>query len=270
MYSLSIGNTPPKTTSESLATTLSSARASLTDALENQSSKAANATYSIDEMLYTALSNAAYTNLGLLKSSTSASATSGPSRYVSATLQSFDIAQQLQASQSNNIMSLLDQFGGISVSGTYYPNPEAQSESYIKAVLKRKGNKQITEDQAEQAQKEKEDAEEKARQAETDGTSGSKAASDAAGSDETTQDAAASKTDAASPDASPANAAPPETSGPTPTTGQPAGTENPPEQTVPVSTADAADPPIHPLSETTAAGTRAASLPGYAPVDRLV
>ncbi|UJX41022.1 hypothetical protein K9F62_20455 [Desulfovibrio sp. JY] len=270
MNSLSIGSPSKDTTSESLSTMLASARPSLTDALENQSSKAVTDTYSINESLYAALSNATYTNLGLLNNIASSSATTGPSRYVFATLQSFDIAQQLQASQSNNIMSLLDQFGGISVSGTYYPNPEAQSESYIKAVLKRKGNKQIREDQAEQAQKEKEDAEEKARQAETDGTSGSETASDAAGSDETTQDAAASKTEAASPDASPANAAPPETSGPTPTTGQPAGTENPPEQTVPASTADAADPPIQPLSETTAAGMRAASLPGYAPVDRLV
>lgn len=70
-------------------------------------------------------------------------ASSGNSRYVDATLNSLKTSQRLKNSKDDDLFALVNQFGGINVSGTYYPNDDAGSEAEIKAAVKRQGSQEI-------------------------------------------------------------------------------------------------------------------------------
>lgn len=104
----------------------------------------------------TLLSNATYSNLGIMRGTTSQTGTTGSSRYVDATLASLAVARQLRTAEQTSILSDLDQYGGVNVSGTYYANPLAESEAAIKRRLKGKTSAAIMKQAAEDARKERE------------------------------------------------------------------------------------------------------------------
>lgn len=67
------------------------------------------------------------------------------SRYIMARLNSFHIAKQMQIEQQNNMFSLLDQFGGINVSGTYFENPSQASQAEADEAIKQKSDEEVLE-----------------------------------------------------------------------------------------------------------------------------
>lgn len=64
-------------------------------------------------------------------------ADSGESRYLKAAKQARTISAQYKNAYDSEAFAALQQYGGISVSGTYYPNPNAPSKAEIEANQKR-------------------------------------------------------------------------------------------------------------------------------------
>lgn len=188
------------------------------------------------------LSNATYTNLGILQGTTAQTGTTGQSRYVDATIGALILQRKMELVQQNSIMSDLNQYGGVNVSGTNYPNDLAPSENEVKANLKRKGDAAIMEKAAQDAKKDQEAAEKDAKenasaeaQSATDGTGTS---SDAGGIQGAAADDAAAQT-AATPGIS--DAAATSTTGDTGETTTPASVSG--ESTAPGGEAGAGDAP---------------------------
>ena len=116
------------------------------------------------------LSNTTYTNFGILQGTTSQTGTTGQSRYVDATLAALAVQMQMKSAQQSSIMSDLDQYGGISVSGTNYPNALAPSEAEAREKLESEGNAVLMEKAVEDAQKEQEAADQEAQESAAAGT----------------------------------------------------------------------------------------------------
>lgn len=92
------------------------------------------------------------------------SSSSGQSRYVAATLSALKATAQMKNKMDDKLYDLVDQFGGVCVSGTYYPNPEAPSEAEIKAALQRQGTRAIVKNADEDFKEARDAAEQQAAQ----------------------------------------------------------------------------------------------------------
>lgn len=130
------------------------------------------------------LSNATYTNFGIMQGTTAQSGATGRSRYVDATLGARVLQREMDRVQQNSIMRDLNQYGGVNVSGTNYPNALAPSENEVKANLKRKGSAVMMKQAAEDAKKEQVAAEKDAQETASAGTQ-----AETAGTTATTGDA---------------------------------------------------------------------------------
>ena len=76
------------------------------------------------------------------------------SRYVSATLKGFKAEREMDQARQNSTTALLEEFGGVNVSGTYFRG-EGHSENWYKQRLKQKGAQELMEDAAERARRER-------------------------------------------------------------------------------------------------------------------
>ena len=76
------------------------------------------------------------------------------SRYVSATLKGFKAEREMDQARQNSTTALLEEFGGVNVSGTYFRG-EGHSENWYKQRLKQKGAQELMEDAAERTRRER-------------------------------------------------------------------------------------------------------------------
>ncbi len=82
------------------------------------------------------------------------------SRYIMARIDSFENAKQVQLQQQNDMFASLDQFGGISVSGTYYPNPLKASQAEAEEACQNASDEKVLEESEEVLENMKEEIEE--------------------------------------------------------------------------------------------------------------
>ena len=82
------------------------------------------------------------------------------SRYIMARIDSFENAKQVQLQQQNDMFASLEQFGGISVSGTYYPNPLKASQAEAEEACQNESDEKVLEEAEEVLENMKEEIEE--------------------------------------------------------------------------------------------------------------
>ena len=76
------------------------------------------------------------------------------SRYVAATLKGLKAEREMGQSRQNSATALLEEFGGVNVSGTYFPG-EGHSENWYKQRIKQKAEREMMEDAAERLRRER-------------------------------------------------------------------------------------------------------------------
>jgi|GEM_PF-3351177 len=136
--------------------------------------------------LYPTLSNTTYSNLGVLNEP----ASSGTSRYVSATIGSFKIAENMQASQANRLFGSLDQYRAINTGDDEWSAAElSELKSRVESTQQGEKDKEITEDAAEEFKKDREAAEAQEAEAQAGQSAADASATAQAGSDEAAAEA---------------------------------------------------------------------------------
>jgi|GEM_PF-5514731 len=99
------------------------------------------------------------------------------SQYLTARLDSFNVANQIKQSSENELFSMMDQFGGVTVGVVYSPGDKTAgagaSENEIKSALTRKSDREVMEKAQEEFEKEREaqEAEDAAAASEAQGGS---------------------------------------------------------------------------------------------------
>ena len=87
------------------------------------------------------------------------------SRYVSATLKGLRAEGQMEDARQSSATALLDQFGGVNVSGTYYPSEGGHSDDWYKKQLKQKDDQRMMEEAAERMRRERKQERERTEKA---------------------------------------------------------------------------------------------------------
>lgn len=91
-------------------------------------------------------------------------------KYMSAAIKSLQLSNNMENSKDSQLFSALDQFGGMTVGAVYVPdsdsNAKTGSESHIKMLLERQGDKQIVKNADDEFQKERDAADKNAEVAE--------------------------------------------------------------------------------------------------------
>lgn len=87
---------------------------------------------------------------------------SGQSRYVQAKLSAMKASRQMKNKMDDNLFDLVDQFGGVCVSGTNCPNSAGGSGAGIKAALKQQGARVLVKEAEQDFKKARDAAEQQA------------------------------------------------------------------------------------------------------------
>ena len=86
------------------------------------------------------------------------------SRYLAATMNGLKAERQMDASKQSSVTDLLDEFGGVNVSGTYFPS-ENRSAAEYKQRIKQKAEREMMEDAAERMRRERKQEREQTEEA---------------------------------------------------------------------------------------------------------
>lgn len=87
------------------------------------------------------------------------------SRYLAATMNGLKAAREMDASKQSSATALLDAFGGVNVSGTYYPSEGGHSDDWYKKQLKQRDDQRMMEEAAERMRRERRQEQERAEDA---------------------------------------------------------------------------------------------------------
>lgn len=87
------------------------------------------------------------------------------SRYVNATLKGLKASREMDEAKQSSATALLEEFGGVNVSGTYFAPKEAHSENWYKQRLKDKTERELLEDAAERLRRERREEKEQVEEA---------------------------------------------------------------------------------------------------------
>ncbi len=87
------------------------------------------------------------------------------SRYVTATLQGLKASREMGEARQSSVTALLDEFGGVNVSGTYFASEGGHSENWYTRRLKEKTARELMEDAAEKLRRERQEEKERTEEA---------------------------------------------------------------------------------------------------------